>query len=264
MSAHSVSFAYSVVDAVRDVTLDVERASFVSLIGPNGSGKTTLLRLLSGVLSARAGTVEILGGDIRRMSRREVARRVAVVPQETSVVFPFTVEEVVLMGRFPHLGPYGLESKRDIEAAREAMEATDTTEFASRRIQELSGGERQRVIIARALAQGADILLLDEPTAFLDIKHQVDVATLVKRLQRELGLTIVMAGHDLNLAAAFSDSIVLMKSGRVFAAGAPADVIRPEILTSAYGTEVLVTQLNGRTLVAAAINPIDIKPGDTK
>lgn len=227
-------------EAVSGVTLSVERGEFVSLIGPNGSGKTTLLRLLSGALRPQSGRVEIFGRDAARMSRRDIARTVAVVPQDTSVTFAFTVEDIVLMGRFPHLGAYGFEGEHDFAVAREALAATGTLPFAERYIQDLSGGERQRVIVARALAQEADILLLDEPTAFLDIRHQVEITRLVKRLRDEKNLTVVAASHDLNLAAAFSERLVLLKDGKVFADGAPGDVIRKDVLESAYETDVYV------------------------
>jgi iron complex transport system ATP-binding protein len=236
-------------EAVAGVTVEVERGEFVSLIGPNGSGKTTLLRLFSGSLKPRAGRVEVFERDAARMGRKELARTVAVVPQETSVAFPFTVEDVVLMGRFPHLGPYGFEGEHDFAVAREALAATDTLAFAARYIQDLSGGERQRVIVARALAQEADILLLDEPTAFLDIRHQVEITRLVRRLRDEKNLTVVTASHDLNLAAAFSDRLVLLKDGKVFADGAPGDVIREDVLEAAYETEVFVGKGQGGPFV---------------
>jgi len=228
------------VEAIAGVTLDVERGEFVSLIGANGSGKTTLLRLLSGALKGDEGRVEIFERDAARMTRREIARTVAVVPQDTTVAFAFTVEDVVLMGRFAHLSAYGFEGEHDFAVAREALRATDTLLFAERYIQDLSGGERQRVIVARALAQEADILLLDEPTVFLDIRHQVEISRLVRRLQMEKNLTVVAASHDLNLAAAFSDRLVLLKDGKVFADGTPAEVIRKDVLEAAYETDVYV------------------------
>ena len=247
--AEKVVFSYDGKPAVAGVSLDVPRGGFVSLIGPNGSGKTTLIRLLSGYFRPQEGKVEILGRDTARMSRREMARTVAVVPQETTVTFPFTVEEIVLMGRFPHLGPYGFEGENDVAAAREAMRLTDTLAFASRYVQDLSGGERQRVIIARALAQGAAIMLLDEPTAFLDIRHQVEVAALVRDLQRERGLTVVAASHDLNLAAAFADTLVLLKDGAVFAEGRPSAVLTEDVLAGAYDQEVYVGDCHGQPFV---------------
>jgi len=250
LKATRVSFAYNGKDAVALVSVSIERGEFVSFIGPNGSGKTTLLRLFSGVLAPRTGRVEIFGRDVRSVGRREMARIVAVVPQETATVFPFTVEEIVLMGRFPHLGPYGFEGDSDVAAARDAMRVTDTLEFADRHIQDLSGGERQRVIVARALAQEAEVLLLDEPTAFLDIKHQAEIAALVKSLSAERGLTVVMASHDLNLASALSHRLVLLKSGSVFAEGPSDDVIREDVLSRAYETEVSIVKVEGRPHVA--------------
>ena len=264
IEAKEVSFSYEGKGpdfAVSGASLYVEKGEFVSLIGPNGSGKTTLLRLLSGVIRPSKGRVEIFGRDARRMPRREIARVVAVVPQETTSVFPFTVEEIVLMGRFPHLGPYGFEGQRDIEAAREAMRLTDTLQFAERHIEDLSGGERQRVVIARALAQGSEILLLDEPTVFLDIRHELEIATLVKDLQRERELTVVAASHDLNLAAAVSDRLVLLKEGRVCAEGRSADVLREDILSGAYETKVTVGALAGRPFVAPDFSGIYGKDG---
>ena len=255
MAVHDVHFAYDAQEAVSGVTLEVAAGEYVSLIGPNGAGKTTLVRLVSGVLKPARGEVRIMGVPAGRLGRLEIARRAAVVPQESAFLFPFTVEEVVLMGRFPHLGAYGFEGPHDMEAAREAMEATETLGFAERPIQELSGGERQRVIIARALAQEAGILLLDEPTAFLDIKHQVEITTLVNRLRSEKDLTVIATSHDLNLAAAFSDRLVLMKEGRLFKEGPPREVIDEAVLSEAYGTPVMVGHLEGGRFVAPRIKP---------
>ena len=237
-----VHFSYDGDEALSGVTLDVAAGEYVCLIGPNGAGKTTLLRLMSGAVKPSSGEVRILDTPVRRLARLEIARRVAVVTQESGATFPFTVEEVVLMGRFPHLGPYGFEGPRDFEAADEAMRMTETLEFRDRHIHDLSGGERQRVIIARALAQEAEILLLDEPTSFLDIKHQVEITRLVKRLKEDKDLTIVATSHDLNLAAAFSDRLVLLKEGRVFMDGPPRDVISESVLSQAYETAVHVEE----------------------
>ncbi len=241
LRARDVHFSYGGAgEAVSGITLDVAHGEYVWIIGPNGSGKTTFLRLLSGVLAPCAGRVEILGRDAAAMGALERARAVAVVPQGSAIAFPFTVEEVVLMGRFPHLGPYGFESAADIAVAREAMRVTQTARFADRAIQDLSGGEKQRVIIARALAQEADILLLDEPTAFLDIKHQVEITALVRNLKIEKNLTVVATSHDLNLASAFSDRLVLLKNGRVFATGGPDEILCEDVLSQAYDTDVYV------------------------
>ena len=245
LEAIDVHYAYdgaggAAAEAVSGVSLEVAEGRVRLASRPNGSGKTTVLRLLSGVLRPQSGSVRVFGEEAWRMARRKAARTIAFVPQETSVTFPFTAEDIVLMGRFAHLGPYGFEGEHDREVARAAMEATGTLPFAGRYVQDLSGGERQRVIIARALAQEARILLLDEPTAFLDIRHQVEIARLVRRLKDEKGLTVVNVSHDLNLAAAFSERLVLLKAGRVFASGAPAEVLREEVLREAYETDVYV------------------------
>lgn len=261
VTATDVYFAYGDDDAVSGVTFSAGEGEFVSLLGPNGSGKTTLLRLLSGVLRPRKGSVTLFGADIATMPRRSVARTVAVVPQETTSVFPFTVEEIVLMGRFPHLGPYGFEGERDVEAAREAMRLTDTLQLASRHIEELSGGERQRVIVARALAQEAGVLLLDEPTTFLDIRHQLDVAKLVKDLQHRRNLTVVAASHDLNLAAAVSDRFVLLSGGRVYAQGTADEVLTADVLGRAYGAAVETGRINGRPFVLPDFSGIEAGKG---
>jgi iron complex transport system ATP-binding protein len=264
LSAANVSFSYDGTDAVSADSLAVAPGEFISLIGPNGSGKTTLIRLLAGVIPPKSGAVSLFGRDLRLVPRREIARSIAVVPQETSSVFPFTVEEIVLMGRFPRLGPYGFETKADLDVARDAMRLTGTLDFAARPIDELSGGERQRVIIARALAQEARVLLLDEPTAYLDLKHQVEISALVKSLQRSQSLAVVAASHDVNLAAAFSDRLVLLKSGAVFAQGSPRDVVTPAVLSAAYEIEVTVGTLDGAPFVAPRLGGFPHPNGDAK
>ena len=254
-SLSDVHFAYDGNEALRGVSLEIAAGESVSLIGPNGSGKTTLLRLMSGVLKPTQGEVWIMGMPAGRLGRREIAQRIAVVPQETGIIFPFTVEEVVLMGRFPHLGAYGFESAHDMAAAHEAMRVTETLSFAKRPIQELSGGERQRVIIARALSQEPAVLLLDEPTAFLDMKHQVEITTLVNQLRVEKNLTVVASSHDLNLATAFADRLVLLKEGRLFKEGPAHEVIDEGILCQAYETAVRVREWEGTRFVAARFAP---------
>lgn len=225
--------------AIRDVTLRVERGETVGVIGPNGSGKSTLLRILSGVLRPWCGRVAIEGRAITSYTPRELSRRIGVVPQETHVDFPFTVTEVVLLGRTPHLGAFSFESAHDLEVAQQAMQRTEVAHLAARRITELSGGERQRVILARALAQEPSILILDEPSAFLDIRHQVEIYDLLRDLQRE-GLTVVTVLHDLNLAGLYCDRLVLLADGGVACLGEPAAVLTYATLTEVYGTEVYV------------------------
>ncbi|MBI3757975.1 MAG: heme ABC transporter ATP-binding protein [Deltaproteobacteria bacterium] len=235
-----VSFSYGAVEALRDITLSIAQGGVVGLLGPNGSGKSTIVRLLSGVLSPGRGIVRFAGQDVASYRRDELARRIAVVPQETQVGLPFSVLEVVLMGRFPHYRKFGFESAADIALAYRVMELADVKQLAERAIHELSGGERQRVMLARALAQTPQLLLLDEPTAFLDIKHQVGVYDLVRTLSRREGLSIVAILHDLNLAALYCDRIALLKAGRLFCCGTPEEVLTYANVKAVYETEVYI------------------------
>ena len=228
--------------ALRDVSLSVACGEMLAVVGPNGSGKSTLLRVASGVLAPLAGRVLVAGHDVQRYSRRELARLTAVVPQDTLVEFPFSVEELVLMGRAPHLGRFGFPGARDLSIAREAMLRVGVEHLARRALLELSGGERQRVIIARALVQEPRILLLDEPTAHLDIRHQVEIYDLMAELNAERGLTIVSVLHDLNLAAMYFPRVALLSDGRLYGAGATAEVLTYSTIRSVYGTEVYVAQ----------------------
>jgi iron complex transport system ATP-binding protein len=239
LHAEDVSFAYDrrsrpVVDGV---TIGVARGTMLGLLGPNGSGKTTLLRLLSGTLTPARGHITVESAAIAALSRRELARRIAIVPQETHSTFDFTVLEIVLMGRYPHLGAFELEGADDVTIAREAMAATGTAALESRRFATLSGGEKQRVVIASALAQSSSILLLDEPTASLDLGFQFDIAALLRRLNRERGVTMVVSTHDLNLAATLCTELVLLRSGRVLAHGPTERVLNAEGVRSLYGVD---------------------------
>jgi iron complex transport system ATP-binding protein len=244
LQASDVTFAYErggrrVVDGV---TLSVPRGTIVGLLGPNGSGKTTLLRLLSGTAPPARGSITIDGVAINTLSRREMARRVAVVPQETHSAFDFSVLEIVLMGRYPHLGAFELEGADDVALAREALAATGTAALESRRFATLSGGEKQRVVIASALAQSSEILLLDEPTASLDLGFQFDIAALLARLNRDRGVTMVVSTHDLNLAATLCTELVLLKAGRVIAHGPTDRVLNAESVRLLYGVEADVAR----------------------
>jgi iron complex transport system ATP-binding protein len=238
LQAADIVFAYGPGQAgLRDVTVDVPRGHLVGILGPNGSGKTTLLRVLSGMLVPSGGVVRIDGRDVRRISRRELAQAIAVVPQETRLAFEYSVLEVVLMGRYPHLGPFELEGQDDLAVAREALAATGTLELEDRPFPTLSGGEKQRVIIASALAQAAGLMLLDEPTAALDPGFQIEIAALLRRLNRERGVTIAVATHDLNFAAGLCDRLVLLREGRVVAAGSTAEVLTRETVRALYDVD---------------------------
>jgi iron complex transport system ATP-binding protein len=239
IALRAVNFGYGAAAVLRDIGFAVRRGSFVGIIGPNGSGKSTLLKLMSGYLRPRGGEVVIEGRPAAGYARDALGRLIGVVPQETVVSFPFSVMEMVLFGRTPHLTGFGFEAETDLAAARRALERTDALQLAERRITTLSGGERQRVILARALAQEPRILLLDEPAAFLDIRHAVEMYDLLRDLQRD-GITVVSVLHDLNIAALYCDTLVLLNEGAVVQVGSPAEVITYPRLTAVYGTEVYV------------------------
>jgi iron complex transport system ATP-binding protein len=237
LQATGVSFAYGPAPVLEGVTLGVERGGLLGLIGPNGSGKTTLLKILAGMLSPDRGEVRLDGRPLSSLMRRDLARHVAVVPQETQLAFEYSVLEMVLMGRHPHLGTFELEGPRDLAIAREALAATGTTELERRAFSTLSGGEKQRVVIASALAQSADLLLLDEPTASLDLRYQLEVAGLLQRLNRERGVTIVLSTHDLNFAASLCRTLVLLRDGRVLASGDTSAVLTRESIVALYDVD---------------------------
>lgn len=247
LTAQQLSYTYherpapSAEFALRDVSVAIPRGSLTGLLGPNGCGKTTLLKLLSGLVRPDSGSVALDGQALAGLSQRQIARRIAIVPQETHPAFDFSVMEMVLMGRHPHLGLFQLEGPRDFAIAREALAATGTAHLADRRFTTLSGGEKQRVVIAGALAQSPDILLLDEPTASLDLGYQLEVAALLRRLNRERGVTMVLATHDLNLAASLCDGVVLLRGGRILAQGGTRDVLTATMVHQLYGVDADVT-----------------------
>jgi iron complex transport system ATP-binding protein len=238
LQAADISFEYGPGQAgLHGVSIDVPRGGLVGIIGPNGSGKTTLLRLLGGMLAAGSGRITIDGRDLARMPRRDLARLISVVPQETRLSFEYSVLEVVLMGRYPHLGAFELESQDDVAIAREALAATGTLALEGRLFPTLSGGEKQRVVIASALAQSAGLMLLDEPTAALDPGYQIEIASLLRRLNQERGVTMAVATHDLNLAAGLCRDLVLLRGGRVIAAGPTDQVLTRDAVRSLYDVE---------------------------
>ncbi len=240
-----VGFAYAARDgrrgfAIRDLSFSVGAGEIFGVIGPNASGKTTLIRLLSKVLGPARGEILLAGESLGGLSRAAVARRVAVVPQDVPSGFPYTVEELVLMGRFPHGPGRFFESDEDAREAREAMAAAAVLELRGEALDRLSGGERQRVMLARALCQHAPLLVLDEPTAHLDLRHQAECVGLLRRLNRGAGLTIVLISHDLNLAAELCDRLLLLRSGMAVRVGSADAVLEEPTLESVYGCRVVV------------------------
>jgi iron complex transport system ATP-binding protein len=219
------------------VTLRLTDGTLAGILGPNGSGKTTLLRLLSGTRRPTSGRVRLGDRAIDQLTRREVAQQIAVVPQETELAFEYSVIEIVLMGRHPHLGLFTVEGPDDIRIAQDALAATGTAHLADRPFHHLSGGEKQRVVIAAALAQSAQMLLLDEPTASLDLGYQLEVSALLKRLNQDHGVTMAISTHDLNLAASICRELILMRDGRVIATGPTNDVLTPENVKLLYDVE---------------------------
>jgi iron complex transport system ATP-binding protein len=236
----AVSFRYREDWVLQEVSFRVEKGEFIGIIGPNGSGKTTLLKLLYRLISPKSGEVRFEKIPLKKLKQGEIAKRIAVVAQETHLLFPFRVMEIVLMGRSPYLGHRVFEGKKDLEVAAKAMEWTEILPLAERPVDELSGGERKRVFIARALAQEPDVILLDEPTASLDIHHQVEFLNLILDLHREKGMSIVMATHDMNLASEFCDRLILLQRGKIFKIGTPQEVITGENIERVYGCDVWV------------------------
>jgi iron complex transport system ATP-binding protein len=237
VDARGVSFAYGGAPALEDVSLAARAGEFVGLLGPNGAGKSTLVRLVAGLLAPQRGQVRLAGLDPRTAPRRTVARVCALVPQEPRLAWPFTVREAVMMGRAPRQGLLAIATGADRGAVEGALEACDLVHLADRRLDALSGGERRRVFFARALAQEPRVLLLDEPTAFLDLGHQV-AAMRMARVASGAGLCVVAVLHDLNLAAAACDRVVVLSRGRVVAEGAPGAVLTGERVREVWGVPV--------------------------
>jgi len=237
LEVQRLSLAYGRDVVVRDLTFRVMPGEMVGLIGPNGSGKSTIIKALSRVIDPYSGKILLNGKDIAKIRREDLARLLGVVPQMPLLPSTFTAFEIVLMGRNPHLRLLQYEGARDVAITWRAMERTATHSLAERRVGELSGGEIQRIVIARVLAQEPESILLDEPTANLDISHQVEILDLIKNLCLENNLTVVVALHDLNLASQYCDRLILINSGRVHAQGTPIEVINPQNIKEVYGAE---------------------------
>ena len=243
LAADRVSFSYGDASVLHDVSVTVAHGARVGILGQNGSGKTTLLKLLAGGLSPSMGTVALDGAPLSSFARRALARRIAVVPQDTHPAFAYTALEIALMGRYPWLGAFEVEGPDDMAAAFDALDATGTAHLAARSFQTLSGGEKQRVVVASALAQldqrtgaagGPAVLVLDEPTTSLDLRYQIEVTNLIRKLHDERSVTILLSTHDLRLAAAVCSHLVLLRGGRLLAAGSTADMLTPDRVADLY------------------------------
>ena len=251
-----VSAGYGPCDVVRDVSLEVRAGEMLGILGPNGAGKSTLLRVAAGSLRPRSGRVSVDGRDVATTTPRDIARIVAVLPQETAPVFPTTVLETVLLGRFPWHATFAFESGDDVEAAESALREADALPLRDRDLGSLSGGERQRVLLARALCQGGRVLLCDEPTAHLDLRHQADVFSLLAR-RRDAGSAVVVVTHDLESAAQACDRLVLVAAGAIVASGRPEDVLTPNNTLAAFGVAVVARREDGTLRVAR--EPIEFR-----
>lgn len=242
LSARGLNLRFGDKHILKELALEVATGEFFVIIGPNGSGKTTLLKALARLAQPDSGDIRLLDRSLADYSRRQLAQIMAVVPQQMPLDFPFTVAETVLMGRSPHLGLVGMEREEDFTLAEQAMKFTDVAHLSHRRLDQLSGGERQRVIIARAICQQPQVMLLDEPTASLDPAHQVHIMDLMERLRQEKNITVVMVSHDLNLAAMYGDKLLLLTDGTVLTVGAPQEVLTYEQLERSYGCVMLVDE----------------------
>ncbi|MHC4642519.1 MAG: ABC transporter ATP-binding protein [Planctomycetota bacterium] len=244
IEVENLSFGYrSQGNILKDVSFEVIPGTFLAVAGPNGAGKTTLLNLLCRVLLAKTGSIKVDSSPIESYSVKELAQKIAVVRQEFVPVFDFTVAQVVSMARTPYLGPFGFEGQADKDCVNEALEMTDTGQFSSRPLAELSGGERQRVFIARAIAQNTPILLLDEPTSFLDLKHQVGIYDLLKVMQVEKNKTIVTVTHDINLATQYADVTLLLGADSSYRYGSAKDVLSTEQIEGVFGIKVFTGRM---------------------
>ncbi len=258
LKVKEVEFSYASVPVLKNVSIELAASEMLGVVGPNGTGKSTLLRCIDRILSPQKGCILLDGEDIKKMSRMELAKKMGYIPQSSSQIFPATVFDVVLMGRRPHLN--WRSSEEDTEKVLETLQMLNIEDLAMRDINELSGGQQQKVFIACALTQEPDVLLLDEPTSNLDIRHQLEVMDIIKNIVREKRISAIMAIHDLNLAARYADRIIMMNSGKIFAAGSPSSVLTPENIKHVYGVESEVEEKRGRPYIVP-IRPVSPKGG---
>lgn len=252
-----LEFGYNEDLVIKGVSFNIEKGKFISIIGPNGSGKSTLLKTINHLYNPTSGSILVDEININNMKKRDLAKKIALVPQDTVVDYDFTVEEIVLMGRHPYKSRFQKEDEGDYKIINESLEKTNTLKLKKRLITEISGGERQRVFIAKALAQKPSIILLDEPTSHLDINHQMDILNLLKKLNKEQGTTIILVIHDINLAARYSDEIILINKGEISDMGKPEDIITSDNIENIYNLKVAIEK--NKYTDTTYITPIEIR-----
>jgi iron complex transport system ATP-binding protein len=253
MQLQNILFAYETSPVLNDVSLAIHEKDFIGLIGPNGSGKSTLLKIMAAILKSNSGSIDFKGAPVSRISKKIFAQSVSWIPQDHPMVFPFKVSEIVMMGRHPYLSALSFESEEDFDITRHAMETTMTSQFADRYFNEISGGEKQRVMIASALAQNPEMMLLDEPTSSLDLKYQIQILNILMNLNANHNMTQVIAMHDLNLASRFCNRLLLLSEGEIVRDGTPKQVLEKDILEQVYGIDIDLSIRDGHIMVHPAI-----------
>ena len=251
LKTQEISFSYDQETVLRSISINIQSEEFIGIIGPNGSGKSTLLKLLGSVLKPDSGQIYFKGKNYIDYQRKQLAQSITWVPQEHPMVFPFKVSEIVLMGRHPYLSAFTFEGEDDIEIARSAMKQTQTLQFAERGFNEISGGEKQRVVIAGAIAQEPELMILDEPTSALDIKYQIQILNILKTLNENKKTTVVLAMHDLHLASKYCTRLILLEEGKIFKDGKTEEVLQKEHIEKVYGLKVhLIHDQNGNVMIS--------------
>lgn len=258
LKVKDVEFSYASVPVLKSVCLELAQSEMLGIVGPNGTGKSTLIRCINRILAPQKGSILLDERETKEMRRMELAKKLGYIPQSGHHSFPAAVFDVVLMGRRPHLS--WRSSEKDEEKVLDMLQMLNIEHLAMRDINELSGGQQQKVFIARALAQEPEVLLLDEPTSNLDIRHQLEVMDIIKTIVKEKGISAIMAIHDLNLAARYTDRIIMMNSGKIFAAGNPVSILTPDNIKCVYGVEAEVNNSNGSPYIVP-IRPVRINGG---
>lgn len=252
IEGENIRFSYDGVEVLKGLSISLRKERMVGLLGANGAGKSTLLKILTGILNPKSGRLLYGGKELTRLDKREIAKRIAYIPQDSTFGFPFSVQEVVLMGRAPYVGRFEFERERDLQIAISAMETVGISHLKDRPITEISGGEKQLASLARALAQEPEVMVLDEPATFLDVKHKTRIMKLLRSLKSERGISVIAATHDVFSALFYFDEIIMLKDGGIFAEGSVEEVLKQEVLTAVYGIEVTVRRENGRIFVLPA------------